>query len=45
MILLAVLTIYGIVGGLLYPHDSDAASILVGMGVTSALLLSVITIV
>jgi hypothetical protein len=45
MIALAVLTIYGLVGGLLCHPDSEAASLLVGLGVLSAGLLAVLTIV
>jgi hypothetical protein len=45
MVLLAVLTIYGLLGGLLCPHDSEAASMLVGLGVLSAGLLALLTIV
>jgi hypothetical protein len=45
MIALAVLTIYGLVGGLLVPEDDSASPLLLGLGVLSAFALSVAVIV
>jgi hypothetical protein len=45
MIALAVLTLYGLVGGLLVPEDDTASPLLLGLGVLSAVLLAVVTIV
>jgi hypothetical protein len=44
MIVLALLTIYGLVGGLILPEDDAASPLLLGLGVLSGFVLSLAVI-